>query len=57
MAQDVVLSAVDAIGPEQAGWLAKGRLRLAYWPIPVRVISWEVEDEHAALDSQSWPVG
>ena len=29
----------DAISPEQAGWLAKGRLRMAYWPTPVRVIN------------------
>ena len=56
MAQDVVLPEVDAISPDQVGWLAKGRLRLAYWPTPVRVITWDVAIGHAAKRPDSEPV-
>jgi len=44
-AQTVTLSEPEGESPERAGYSAKLRLRLAYHPIAIRVLSWVVETE------------
>ena len=47
-AQSVFLTGIDADSPEEAGWLARLRLRLAYHPVEIRVLSWVVGTEHTS---------
>ena len=43
--QTATLRDIDADSPEDAGWLAKIRLRLAYRPVEIRVMSWVAVSE------------